>query len=81
LKVTIRLFAGVRERIGAETVTLSVPTGSNVAGLRAELVARHPVAEGLIARSAVAVNGEYATADRLVHTADEIALIPPVSGG
>jgi MoaE-MoaD fusion protein len=79
--VNVRLFAGVRDRIGAETVSISMPVESSIADLQAELAARHPEAAALIGRSAVAVNGEYATADQSISATDEIALIPPVSGG
>jgi molybdopterin converting factor subunit 1 len=79
--VTIRLFAGVRERIGSDVVSVNLQVSATVAELRSTLATAHPEASGLITRSAVAVNGEYAAADHRVSPADEIALIPPVSGG
>ena len=80
MTVTVHLFARVRELAGADRVQLDVGTGS-VADVRAAVAAWCPAAAGLVARSAVAVNGEYAADDSTVSAADEIALIPPVSGG
>jgi molybdopterin converting factor subunit 1 len=80
MTVTVRLFAHVRETAGTEAVRLDI-TGGTVAEIRERLSARYPLLAGLIARSAVAVNGEYAPDDRALGDTDEVALIPPVSGG
>jgi molybdopterin synthase catalytic subunit len=81
MTVTVRLFARVRELAGTNTHEIELPEGSVVSDLRHALAGYSPAAATLIARSAVAVNGEYAADDRPLSTADEIALIPPVSGG
>jgi molybdopterin synthase catalytic subunit len=80
MTVAVRLFARVREFAGADLVRLDDDCGT-VAGIRDALAARYPQVAGLIARSAVALNGEYAPDDQRVSAEDEIALIPPVSGG
>jgi molybdopterin converting factor subunit 1 len=80
MTVTVRLFAHVRETAGTEVVPLEISDGS-VAEVREKLAARYPALAGLIARSALAVNGEYAPDGRRVSETDEVALIPPVSGG
>ena len=80
MTVAVRLFARVRELAGAELVRLDIATNT-VAGILVGLAAHYPQAAGLIARSAVAVNGEYAPGEQSVNAEDEIALIPPVSGG
>jgi molybdopterin synthase catalytic subunit len=80
MTVAVRLFARVREVAGADLVELDEQCGT-VAGIRDALAARYPQVGGLIARSAVAVNGEYAPDDQRICGEDEIALIPPVSGG
>jgi molybdopterin converting factor subunit 1 len=80
-EVTVRLFARFRELADADTVTVAVPSDSPVAELRRRLALHWPAAAELLAASAVAVNGEYAPDDQLVRPADEVALIPPVSGG
>ena len=54
--------------------------GQTVAALRKELEDKHPALKGL--RSLfIAVNGEYAEDAQSINANDEIALIPPVSGG
>jgi MoaE-MoaD fusion protein len=76
MKVTVRLFAMLRERAGARELTLELPDGARVSDALAEL---GPIAEGL--PLVMAVNREYADADQLLDAGDELALIPPVSGG
>lgn len=80
MSVTVLLFARLSELIGGNRVRVDVADRS-VATVRAALARQHPAAAGLIARSAAAVNGEYAGDEREVGPEDEIALIPPVSGG
>ena len=76
MEVTVRLFAILRERAGAAEVVLDLPDGARVADALAKL---HELAEGL--PLVMAVNREYADADRTLGPGDELALIPPVSGG
>src|SRR3954453_15068480 len=76
MEVTVRLFAMLRERAGAREVTLSLPDGARVSDALAELGS---IAEGL--PLVMAVNREYADEDQVLDPGDELALIPPVSGG
>jgi molybdopterin synthase catalytic subunit len=76
MEVTVRLFAMLRERAGAREVTLSLPDGARVSDALAEL---GPIAEGL--PLVMAVNREYADENQVLDAGDELALIPPVSGG
>ena len=80
MRLTVRLFAGLRERAGAPTLDLEVPEPGTVADLLCALDATPLV--GLPERSfIVAVNREYAGPEVAVGADDEVALIPPVSGG
>jgi MoaE-MoaD fusion protein len=74
VRISVRLFAGLRERAGADRVEIELPDGATVADLMAamELEPRSCI---------VALNREYATADAVVGADDEVALVPPVSGG
>ncbi len=72
----MRLFASLRERAGTDEVELSLPEGSAVRDALARL---EHVTGGL--RVVMAVNQEYAPEDSVLHAGDELALIPPVSGG
>jgi molybdopterin synthase catalytic subunit len=76
MEVTVRLFAMLRERAGAREVTLSLPEGARVSDALAELGS---IAEGL--PLVMAVNREYADEHQVLGAGDELALIPPVSGG
>ena len=73
MPVTVRLFAGLRERAGWSTREVDAATVADVWG--ALELGDEP--NGLL----YAVNKEYATPDRALADGDEVALIPPVSGG
>ncbi len=76
MQVRVRLFAGLRERAGADELALELPEGARVRDALhqvAELTAGVPVV--------MAVNQEYAGEDEPLKPGDELALIPPVSGG
>jgi molybdopterin converting factor subunit 1 len=74
--VRVRLFAQLRERAGRDAVELELPDGARVADA---LAALDGVAGGLPV--VMAVNREYAGSDRVLSAGDELALVPPVSGG
>ena len=76
MKVTVRLFAILRERAGSDRLELDLPDGARVSDALAEV---DHLAGGL--RLVMAVNREYAAADHPLAAGDELALIPPVSGG
>jgi molybdopterin converting factor subunit 1 len=76
VQVTVRLFAMLRERAGKSRLTLELPEGARVGDALDEL---SELAEGL--PLVMAVNREYATRDQPLGAGDELALIPPVSGG
>jgi molybdopterin synthase catalytic subunit/molybdopterin converting factor small subunit len=76
MEVVVKLFAGLRERAGAGERRLELPEGACVADVWAPL-ALGELPGGLL----YAVNREYAPADTPLAPGDEVALIPPVSGG
>jgi MoaE-MoaD fusion protein len=76
MKVRIRLFAGLRERAGSGELELELPEGARVADA---LAAVEGIAGGI--PLVMAVNREYAAEDAVLSPGDELALIPPVSGG
>jgi MoaE-MoaD fusion protein len=76
MEVTVRLFAMLRERAGSPELTLDLPDGARVGDALAEL---RGLAEDL--PLVMAVNREYADEERVLDPGDELALIPPVSGG
>jgi MoaE-MoaD fusion protein len=76
MHVRIRLFAGLRERAGASEIELDLPEGARV---RDALDQMRSLTDGV--RVVMAVNQEYASGEAELHAGDELALIPPVSGG
>jgi molybdopterin converting factor small subunit len=76
----VLLFAGLAERAESHIVRLAWQSGS-VAELRHQLAARLPDAVPLLERSSVAVNGGIVVDAAVVKAGDEVAVLPPVSGG
>src|SRR4051794_7103597 len=76
MRVRVRLFAMLRERAGRDVLELELPDGARVADA---LAAVDDLAGGL--PLVMAVNREYAAPDDELAAGDELALIPPVSGG
>ena len=76
MEVRVRLFAMLRDRAGTSELTLELPEGARVGDA---LAALSGLAEGI--PLVMAVNREYAPEDRPLDPGDELALIPPVSGG
>ena len=81
MTVRVQLFAILRERAGRDHVEVELPDSATVADA-IHAVAQLPGLAGLSGGSArMAVNREYAAPDARLHADDELALIPPVSGG
>lgn len=82
MQLQIRLFAGLAESFGASSVELNVE-GDSITGARLKtmLAEMRPDAASLIRMSFLAKNQEYADENESFAAGDEIALIPPVSGG
>src|SRR3954447_18674940 len=76
MEVTVKLFAMLRERAGVRELTLELPEGARV---RDALASLGDLAAGL--PLVMAINREYADDDAVLSPDDELALIPPVSGG
>jgi len=81
MKIRMRLFASAREVVGKQEVIVDVPEGVTAADLLAQLVAQHPDLRRLAPSLKLAVNHEYVEGGRRLAEGDEVALIPPVSGG
>ncbi|MFN7973757.1 MAG: molybdopterin converting factor subunit 1 [Acidobacteriota bacterium] len=81
VEVTCLLFAVLREKAGADRVRLSLPGGARARDVSREVARRHAALEDVIHRSRIAVNGEFCDRDRPLSSGDEVAIIPPVSGG
>jgi MoaE-MoaD fusion protein len=82
MTVTVRLFAILRERAGRDSVEIELPEGATV-GDAFERLAAAPGLGDLVGRMPLrmAVNREYAIEGTAISAGDELALIPPISGG
>ena len=79
-EVSVKLFAGVAELAGVKELRVSVKHFT-VSEVRYALGTQLPKMVPLLSRSAIAVDGRYATDDEVLCSDSEIAVIPPVSGG
>jgi len=81
MTLTVQLFARARELAKADDISIELPPGATVRDLRLEMNGRYPELGRLLAVSAIAVNHEFASESQALFADDEVALIPPVSGG
>lgn len=82
LHVRVLYFASAREEIGLREETVAVPADTRSLGaLRALLCAKYPAAEATISVITLARNLEYSSDEVELVDGDEVALIPPISGG
>jgi molybdopterin synthase sulfur carrier subunit len=80
MRINILAFGIVKVFFGRHSIELEVQKGLTVAGLKDKLEIVYPDMKRL-GTYMIAVNDEYAEDDLVMHPEDEIAIIPPVSGG
>lgn len=80
MQLQIRTFGIAREICGASSIALEVPESTSAGELKQLLAEKYPRLAAL-ASFLVAVNEEFAQPDTLLAAGDELAIIPPVSGG
>ena len=80
MEITILGFGIAKDILGAHQITLTIETNATVTHLRRHLEEHYPrLAQ--IKSYVIAVNHTYALPDSPLHPTDEVAIIPPVSGG
>jgi len=79
--VKILLFALAKEKAGLASIPLAISLPKSVRELKAAVGCQYPELATLVASSRLAVNRNFATENLIVQVGDEVALIPPVSGG
>ncbi len=80
MKCKIKAFGISQEIIGNKLLEMEVPDGHTISDLKKALIQKYPTFDSLKSLY-IAVNNEYAPESALLKEGDEIALIPPVSGG
>jgi molybdopterin converting factor subunit 1 len=81
MKVKVKFFAILRERVGAGEITSELREGSTVESLWKIIRSTYPALEKADVRLLYAVNKSYVPGDHVLHDGDEVVFIPPVSGG
>ncbi len=81
MRVTTLFFASTRDAVGQRRLARDLPAGATVEALLLGLVSDYPALARSAGHAMVAVNQEYADRSQELHEGDEVALIPPVSGG
>ena len=81
MKIEVRLFSVLRERIGKSELSLEIPEGALCSDVFSLLEDEQEGLKPLLERCALAVNGEYADPCVSLSAGDEVAILPPVSGG
>jgi molybdopterin converting factor subunit 1 len=81
MRVNVRLFARLRDLAGTGELVQEVSSPATVASVWSSLVDRMPELRDYERTMSVAVNADYSRMSSAVHDGDEVAFLPPVSGG
>jgi molybdopterin converting factor subunit 1 len=81
MRIKVLYFAVLRNLCGQSTEEIDLPTGENVGNLLKLLASRGNAQNKIWDSIAIAVNQEYAQPNLVLQDGDEVALLPPVSGG
>jgi molybdopterin converting factor subunit 1 len=81
MRVTVRLFARLRDIAGASELIRDVPAGATAGDVWRAVVAEFPDMSRYDSSISTAVNADYAKMGAVLSEHDEVAFLPPVSGG
>ena len=81
MRITVRLFASLREKAGQDVLSLNLDEGATVADAWAQLCTRNETLAACRSHSLIALNRRYVQMNAALSEGDELALFPPVSGG
>ena len=81
MRVTVRLFARLRDITGAAELTRDIAQGATIRSVWQQLAGEYPELGKYERSISSAVNADYAQMDQLLSDGDEVAFLPPVSGG
>ena len=81
MRVTVRLFARLRDIAGTSELARDVAPGTTIRAVWRQLAGEYPAFAEYERSISAAVNTDYARMDEVVRDGDEVAFLPPVSGG
>ena len=81
MRVHVLFFGILKDVVGKASDTVELKAGASTRDLLAHYEARIPRLKESLMSAAVAVNREYANSNAMLKANDEVALLPPVSGG
>ena len=81
MRVTVRLFARLRDVAGASELARDLPSGATIGDVWRQLAREFPELAAYERSISSAINADYARMDQPVVEGDEVAFLPPVSGG
>jgi molybdopterin synthase sulfur carrier subunit len=81
MNVTVKLFAILRDKAGVAEMRLPICDGASVSDAMESILQRHPELTPFAKRVAFAVNLTRVDSETVLQDGDELALLPPVSGG
>jgi molybdopterin synthase catalytic subunit len=81
MRIVVKLFALMREKAGTDTVHMELSDGANATQALEALQSQYPVLSPYLPRVRLALQMSFIDADTVLRPGDELALIPPVSGG
>ena len=81
MRVNVLLFARLREIAGQSTLSCDVPAGATIADVWTAVAGQHPALAPFGKAVSCALNEDFARMQSPVHDKDEVAFLPPVSGG
>ena len=81
MRVTVRLFARLRDIAGAAELSRDLASGATIGAVWRQLAREFPGFAAYERSISSAVNADYARMDHVLRTGDEVAFLPPVSGG
>jgi molybdopterin synthase catalytic subunit len=81
VRINVKFFAVLKDRAGVKSATIELPEKSNVSIAIESIANQFPSIRNELRRAAFAVNRNYTQSSAILSDGDELALIPPVSGG
>jgi molybdopterin converting factor subunit 1 len=80
-RVKLLFFATLRDRAGARSIELEIPSDLTIQGLKEKISTEYPTLKESMSSVLITINREYAFDEAIIPSNAELAMFPPVSGG